>query len=724
MEVFSITCTTCKSRLRVRDQAAIGQILACPKCGGMVMVKPPPAFNEASEQRSDLPTATEIVGSMPRFDQTLDSSAFDVVEELLSDSPPKVQPPPSFDTPAPLPSATPTPKPRFVGGPPVVRSMPGAAGGAPKAHASPPPGGPAVALAPAKSQPATASNGQAAPASARDSTSFKSPPGETEASAGGPPTVAQVQPRRYWLLMGGSVALGVVLAFAAVTTSIYILQPTGQIAANSSAAVASSTAAPPRSLAPKASAAEPQPVESELAATPSTGETPRPVDASDATSPQKAAATEVDPLELVKSPPSEAVPTKTAGDALDKFDRILGGASDDPLAKSTARPRESPPPTPSDAAPPRPLAPRPPPREIDNGKRLADPLPAIETAGTPLADFLQLMSDISTIPITLELPFPPATPESPVVLRLTNATVGTALKEGLAPLRLEFVVSDDQLIVRRGEPNPFLPVSHDVKDLTGSDETQMGELAELLKAVIEPGSWGEEAGNGSITVDPKKGALVILHRRAVQGQVLVAIEKLRRSRTPPLAHKWKLDPALFKLDSRSALARSRLEKPISLNYSQPTRLTSILERLQEAAGVRIVVDWHDIASAGWNPAGEATFVVSNQPLAAALDALLGPLDLTWRICDGQTLQVVTPARLAGQGELEFYQVGELAADEASGEALVNKARAALGDGVLASGGNGEIRYELEGQCLLAWLPQPKQRELEALLARWRSERGK
>ena len=34
MDLFAITCTTCKSRLRVRDPAAVGQILACPKCGG------------------------------------------------------------------------------------------------------------------------------------------------------------------------------------------------------------------------------------------------------------------------------------------------------------------------------------------------------------------------------------------------------------------------------------------------------------------------------------------------------------------------------------------------------------------------------------------------------------------------------------------------------------------------------------------------------------------
>lgn len=38
MEPLSITCTTCNARLRVRDEEALGRILSCPRCGGMVQV--------------------------------------------------------------------------------------------------------------------------------------------------------------------------------------------------------------------------------------------------------------------------------------------------------------------------------------------------------------------------------------------------------------------------------------------------------------------------------------------------------------------------------------------------------------------------------------------------------------------------------------------------------------------------------------------------------------
>jgi hypothetical protein len=391
----------------------------------------------------------------------------------------------------------------------------------------------------------------------------------------------------------------------------------------------------------------------------------------------------------------------------------------------TARPTETPPLPPStDTAPARPVAPRPPPRVVDVAKQLAFPLAAMETSGTPLAEFVQLMSELSAIPITLDVPFIPVTPESPVAFRLTNSTVGNAITEALKPLRLEYVLENDQLIVRRAEPKLPASFTVSVKDLTAGDEQQMTELVELLKAVAEPAAWAEGEEAGSIRIDAAKASLVIIHPRSVRHPIHVrlALEKLREARTPPLPHDLKVDTALFKLDTRSALARPRLDKTISLNYSQPARLLSILDRLSRETGVRLLVDWRDVAGGGWNPAAEATLVVRNEPLSAALDALLTPLDLTWRIIDGQTIQVVTLARLADQGELEFYKIDDLLQGGKAADELIAQARAALGDATFVTGGgSGELRFDEGGKCLLAWLPQPKQRELEALLAKWRAK---
>jgi len=45
--LFSITCTTCRARLRVRSEEAVGQIHECPRCGSMVEVVPPEDWEPA-----------------------------------------------------------------------------------------------------------------------------------------------------------------------------------------------------------------------------------------------------------------------------------------------------------------------------------------------------------------------------------------------------------------------------------------------------------------------------------------------------------------------------------------------------------------------------------------------------------------------------------------------------------------------------------------------------
>jgi outer membrane biosynthesis protein TonB len=48
-ELFSVECTTCKARLKVRSMAAVGQILSCPKCQSMVMIAPPADWHPEGE---------------------------------------------------------------------------------------------------------------------------------------------------------------------------------------------------------------------------------------------------------------------------------------------------------------------------------------------------------------------------------------------------------------------------------------------------------------------------------------------------------------------------------------------------------------------------------------------------------------------------------------------------------------------------------------------------
>jgi hypothetical protein len=67
---FTITCTTCRSRLRVQNESAVGQIVACPKCRSMVMIELPddhvassPPARESSGEIQSRPSQEDRAGA-------------------------------------------------------------------------------------------------------------------------------------------------------------------------------------------------------------------------------------------------------------------------------------------------------------------------------------------------------------------------------------------------------------------------------------------------------------------------------------------------------------------------------------------------------------------------------------------------------------------------------------------------------------------------------------
>ncbi len=53
MESFTVQCTSCQSRIRVRNPNMIGQIANCPKCGSMILIAAPQKITVESGNPTD-----------------------------------------------------------------------------------------------------------------------------------------------------------------------------------------------------------------------------------------------------------------------------------------------------------------------------------------------------------------------------------------------------------------------------------------------------------------------------------------------------------------------------------------------------------------------------------------------------------------------------------------------------------------------------------------------
>jgi hypothetical protein len=436
VDLFSIQCTTCRARLKVKDESVIGDILACPKCGSMVQVVPPVGWSRSTV------IAAVLGADAPREAVACWPPAGSTVQPAVTQ--PAVTVPPALP-------------PRSVSPPPVKVAETAEANAAAVAAPTPPP-----IAAPPNPAPMAAAVQVASPLRAA--------------------LAARI--RADWMLYGGGLAVGALLGagvwlFAAAQNSApnaVAMDTTGEAALSraprasarraTEAAVSPTVELPIQASGPAAEPtlasqqklpleATPTAVErpAEKTAPETTLETPRPVaETANAHEPAKAVATGGVPAKA----PSPAI-------KLEAIEKPLAKAeSDPPNAKDAIAA-----PSAADEAPPaRPLARTSPatgdsagsPSQLSLSKaqieeRLAITLPTVAFVKVPLAQFVDFIGDFTALSISIDelaLAKVGKKRQTPVTVQLSDATAREALDAAVGPLGLTCVVRGSRLVVTAG----------------------------------------------------------------------------------------------------------------------------------------------------------------------------------------------------------------------------------------------------------------------------------
>ena len=153
--------------------------------------------------------------------------------------------------------------------------------------------------------------------------------------------------------------------------------------------------------------------------------------------------------------------------------------------------------------------------------------------------FLQTLGGVNIVPDRSKFQDPDLT----VTLKLTNVKLATALNLLTEQIDLKWIVRDGLVFISDEEGTRLPPMSaaYDVRDLLRIprgihpvamvDETdkQLKDLCELIRTVIEPGTWEGGQGN-AIRGRPDPGMLVVTHTREVHAKLHDLLESLRRRR--------------------------------------------------------------------------------------------------------------------------------------------------------------------------------------------------
>jgi hypothetical protein len=698
--VSTITCTTCRARLRVRSAAAWGEILPCPKCGGMVLVAAPTADGGSSARPT--PGAGEVASP------GVIGSSFDQVDELLDE--PSQQPDtevavggsmdadrgvsPSQESPLPLDLGS-------MSGPLLwarrllllaVASLAGVSLAVV-----------VVALLGDNLWPRSSQPGPSAVRAEGQSTAVPAPASQSR-HAGGPATEDMPAPAD---------SQSKVDPTRAEATS----DPSGRQDAPVLAmpALAEAARRPPDS--DRESSRQPGqpriamrvPPEAAGEGVGESREQPEPTD------PRRPAGQDAADADLSASPPgfqarSPEVPRIPVTTGLASLANLL---EDRPvMAAAVQEPVDTELPDTIDEAPEgqdrdrsagasTPVLTT---VSVDVAARLQDQLQAAHFSQVPLVDFLRGAAQLSTIPISVDpegLAYANVTAETPVSIEAGGVCVADLLRDALAPLRLTCQRRDLGLVVTSAAltQDEMRAVTFPVADLCQPDRGEAERLGRWVRQLLEPSSWEGQGGSGQLRVRAGEG-LQVYHRRSTHYRILVFLERLRLARGLELQSR--LGPDRVPRQPRWVAVAPRLQRPVTTHLWHPEPLGSILAELERAGGVRFLVDWVALAGAGVTTETPATLAVRGEPLQDALESVLQPWGLTFYPQDGRNLRVTTAEQARQSPYVELY----------SRDALHPPAVARLQEMTQAAGAAAPIQ-DAVSQTILVSLPPHLHRQLSS-----------
>ncbi len=361
---------------------------------------------------------------------------------------------------------------------------------------------------------------------------------------------------------------------------------------------------------------------------------------------------------------------------------------------------------------------------------LIDPLLAVDASGlelklgeveyrqTPLAGFVEDMSRLARVPITLDLDAlveAGLDQETKVSVKAADATVAAALRAALEPHGLGYALDHQGLRVTTKARLRDVPrvVEYDVSDL--ARDTAVTALADLCRRLVEPATWNAGGSRSSLTVAGDK--LRVWQSGPGHDDLLLFLEKLRVARGLPPQRLTSL-----KLESRLQRVRSRLEQEVTANFAEPTRLSRIGDYLGQRAGAKVLIDSVALHKAGLDAAEGVTVTAEKEPLQAVLNKLCESLDIGWRIVDDKTLEI-TSRQAAERGEVEFYPVADLLGGAVTAETLAAQIQSRIvAESWSPSGGRGVLHFDATSRHLIVLQSQAVQIRVEELLATERAKK--
>ena len=288
----------------------------------------------------------------------------------------------------------------------------------------------------------------------------------------------------------------------------------------------------------------------------------------------------------------------------------------------------------------------------DAAEQLKLLIPAVKIEQMPLVDCLRLFSQLSGVPVSVapeHLLMAGITPQHKVSLEASETSLGDMLQQLLKPIRLEATTQGSQIILVRQAATKKREINYPIDDLV-SESTSTQQLVSWIEQLVAPTTWQSAGGQG--TLETKNDSLRITQSQQVQYQVLIMLERLRLARGLPQRSRYPVERLT------GTPANQRLQAPLAkqttFTFSQFTPIDEVFVHWQTALGVPLLVDWPALADADIRPESTVACAIIHEPWTTAFEKILAPLGLGWRATTDGAVEITSAEKVEHEMQLELY----------------------------------------------------------------------
>ncbi len=359
--------------------------------------------------------------------------------------------------------------------------------------------------------------------------------------------------------------------------------------------------------------------------------------------------------------------------------------------------------------------PRPDSLDVDFERQLAETFPGVSYQDIPLVELLRNLNVLSGIPIQLDshsVRYGHIDPVAPVSFRGTDQSVIEIINTAVAGLNLVALPFPDErvIVVTDQQQRAFSQHQIDLDEALVGDGQHAEELIALIHQVTGPELWNSGGGTARIEIS---GSQALLDADGwLADEVKQILEKLGAAAR---LNSGEADPEAGAIvQSLWSASRETLDSPCSFAVNQLDSMHRILNQVYHSDGLVITVDWRTLLPEKWTPATQMPWPSNNLTVAETLRDITSSMELAHRLVAPNVVEICSRQSYWDAPRIEVYpcrqQLQTFTAEQVMGYLQANVAA-----DIRPTGARKRVEFVPRFNCIIARLPDPLQLRVEKTL---------